>query len=75
MPSIRTQIYLTREQRKKLDARSGREGKTLAMLIREAVDGYLEEEPASADVALDSTFGVLPALEVPPRSEWEARDG
>jgi hypothetical protein len=75
MSSIRTQIYLTREQRKKLDARSGREGKTLATLIREAVDGYLEEEPASADVALDSTFGRLPNLAVPPRSEWERRDG
>jgi hypothetical protein len=71
MSSIRTQVYLTRDQRKKLDARGGREGKTLARLIREAVDHYLEEEPADTQAALRSTFGSLPDLEVPPREEWD----
>jgi predicted DNA-binding protein len=71
MSSIRTQVYLTRDQRKKLDARGGREGKTLARLIREAVDHYLEEEPTDAQTALKSTFGSLPDLEVPSREEWD----
>jgi predicted DNA-binding protein len=71
MSIIRTQVYLTRDQRKKLDARGDREGKTLAHLIREAVDRYLEEEPADARVALKATFGTLPDLEVPPRQEWD----
>ena len=75
MSSIRTQIYLTQEQRKRLDTRGGREGKTLATLIREAVDEYLQEEPGPTDVALDSTFGRLPEIEAPERSEWNGRGG
>jgi predicted DNA-binding protein len=75
MSSVRTQIYLTGDQRKKLDARAKREGRSLATLIREAVDDYVQGEPAPLDVALDSTFGRLPDLEVPARSEWHGRGG
>jgi len=71
MRSIRTQIYLTAEQRKKLDARGKREGKTLAELIREAVDRYTEEAPPHAVDALKGTFGALPDLQVPERGEWD----
>jgi len=73
MASTRTQIYLTKEQRAKLDALAKREDKTLAELIREAVDRYLETEPSAADRdrILAETFGALPDLEVPPRSEWD----
>lgn len=71
MPSTRTQIYLTKEQRRELDARARREGKTLAQLIREAVDRYLEGEPVELDEALRSTFGASPDLEVPSREEWD----
>ncbi|MCI0634273.1 MAG: ribbon-helix-helix domain-containing protein [Actinobacteria bacterium] len=73
MPSTRTQIYLTAEQRTKLDALAKREHKTLAELIREAVDLYLEARPDSKalDMILAETFGAIPDLEVPPRSEWD----
>lgn len=75
MSSIRTQVYLTSDQRKKLDLKGGREGKTLARLIREALDEYLEEEPAVASDALKATFGSLPDLGVPSRREWNRGRG
>jgi predicted DNA-binding protein len=68
MPSTRTQIYLTAEQRRRLDARRKRDRKPLAQLIREAVDAYLADEPDTA-AALASTFGSLPDLEVPPHGK------
>ena len=73
MAATRTQIYLTKEQRAKLDALGKREDKTLAELIREAVDRYLETEPNAVerDRILAETFGAIPDLEVPPRSEWD----
>jgi hypothetical protein len=71
MSATRTQIYLTQEQRKKLDVRGRREDKTLAQLIREAVDRYLENEVGEPDSVLEATFGALPDLEVPSRDEWD----
>ena len=68
--STRTQIYLTAEQRRRLDARVQREGHSLAHVVREAIDAYLTEPVPDADRALDETFGSLPGLEVPSRDEW-----
>ena len=73
MAALRTQIYLTQDQRKELDARAEREGASLAELIREAVDEYLDSRPASIDEALASTFGAAPDAQVPSRSEWDQR--
>ncbi len=70
MVSTRTQIYLTVEQRTRLDALGAREGKGLAAMIREAVDRYLAAVPDPA-LALSDTFGTLPELEVPPRGQWD----
>ncbi len=70
MASTRTQVYLTKEQRAKLDALAKREEKTLAELVREAVDRFLAEEPVDRDEILKKTFGIAPDFEVPPRSEW-----
>jgi hypothetical protein len=69
MAATRTQIYLTAEQRRRLDARGKRERRPLADMIREAVDAYLAQEP-DPETALASTYGTLPDLEVPPRTEW-----
>lgn len=69
--AIRTQIYLTNSQREQLDALSKRENKSLAQLIREAVDAYLPSHGADMDELLDRTFGTIPDLQVPPRSEWD----
>ena len=72
MPSTRTQIYLTDDQRRRLDARGRRTGHPMARMIREAVDAYLaDDEAADVQAALDDTFGSLPDLEVPPRSELD----
>jgi hypothetical protein len=70
MASTRTQIYLTPEQRAAIDAKIKREGKSLAGIVREALDQYLAPKPADLDAILDRTFGTIPDLEVPPRSEW-----
>jgi len=71
MAATRTQIYLTAEQRKRLDELGRREGKTLAQVIREAVDAFLETDKPDVKKAFDSTFGSLPDLEVPSRDEWD----
>ena len=67
----RTQVYLTADQRKRLDERRRRERRTLAELIRQAVDAYLAERSADPAAALDASFGALPKLEVPSRDEWD----
>jgi hypothetical protein len=72
--STRTQIYLTREQRERLDAIIEREGRPLAALIREAVDEYLDRFAPDPGEALEATFGIAPAFAVPPRSEWAERE-
>jgi predicted DNA-binding protein len=76
MAATRTQIYLTKKQRQQLDARCKREGKTLAAVVRDAVDAYVARDTtAAADIqaVLDRTFGSIPDLEVPSRDEWEER--
>jgi len=71
MASTRTQIYLTDDQRKRLDLRGRRTGAPLARMIREAVDTYLADDEPDVQAALDETFGTIPELDVPPRREWD----
>jgi hypothetical protein len=71
MPSTRTQIYLSSEQRTRLDALRRREHRSLAEIIREAIDDYLAKVVPDARQALDDTFGALPDLTVPSRAEWD----
>jgi Ribbon-helix-helix domain len=71
MPSIRTQIYLTDEQRSQLDLRGRRTGAPLARMIREAVDAYLADDRPDTQAALDETFGSLPDLQLTSRDEWD----
>lgn len=71
MAATRTQIYLTAEQRKRLDELGRREGRSLADLIRTAVDAYLGGGPGAPQDALKATFGTLPELDVPSRDEWD----
>lgn len=67
----RTQIYLTDEQRRRIDARMRRDGVSLASIVREALELYLAHGPGDVEQALDRTFGALPELEVPQREEWD----
>jgi len=71
MAATRTQVYFTEDQRRALDAVARREGKTLAEVVREAVDAYVAEAPPEVEVVLDEAFGSMPDLEVPARGEWD----
>ncbi|MFZ0091859.1 MAG: CopG family transcriptional regulator [Solirubrobacteraceae bacterium] len=71
MSATRTQVYFTQQQRQALDELAARQGKTLAEVVREAVDAYLARAPADSDAMLDRTFGSIPGLQVPARSEWD----
>jgi len=74
MPATRTQVYLTKEQRQKLDSRRRRERKTLAAVVRDAIDAYVgKEKPADLRKTLEQTFGVAPKFSVPSRNEWGQR--
>ena len=73
-PKLRTQIYVTAEQRHRLDEIARREDKAMAEVIREAIDAFLSGGPADPSRALDATFGASPNLTVPSRDEWD-RDG
>jgi hypothetical protein len=70
MASTRTQIYLTEEQRERIDAVVESEGVTLAEVIRRALDDYFERQAPDAGIVLDSTFGADPGIVVPVRDEW-----
>jgi transposase len=69
--ATRTQIYLSAAQRKRLDELARRERKSLAQLVREALDSYLMEEGADVHESLHATFGAVPDLTVPSRDEWQ----
>jgi predicted DNA-binding protein len=68
--STRTQIYLTDQQRQRIDELAESEGVTMAEIIRRAVDGYLNDQPDPRK-ALAATFGADPDASVPSRDEWD----
>ncbi len=72
--ALRTQIYLTRQQREELDRIATRDGASLAELIRDAVDEYLNARPAGIDQALEESFGAAPDAAMPDRAEWARRE-
>jgi hypothetical protein len=54
--STRSQIYLSDEQRRRIDELVAAEGVTMAEIIRLALDGYLDDQ-AEAEPVLAATFG------------------
>lgn len=70
MSATRTQVYLSQEQRDRIDKIAEAEGLTMAEVIRQALDAYLEEHPDSTS-ALARTFGSQPDATVPTREEWD----
>jgi predicted DNA-binding protein len=64
----RTQIYLSDEQRTRIDAVAARRDLTMAEVVRRAIDAFLD-----ADDDLDAAFGAAPGLRglVPSRDEWD----
>ena len=71
MSSTRTQVYLTEEQRRRIDTLRRAEGITLAEVVRRALDDFFERQTSDVDVALSTTFGAAPDAVAPSRDEWE----
>jgi metal-responsive CopG/Arc/MetJ family transcriptional regulator len=73
--ATRTQVYLTAELRAGLDERARAEHKTMAHVIRDAIDRYLSDgvDDAEREQMFADTFGALPDLarRVPSRDEWD----
>lgn len=82
MSATRTQIYLTEEQRRQIEELRADDGRTLAEVVRAALDEYLathgrraeEERRKETQRVLDETFGIAPDFDVPPRDEWDRFD-
>lgn len=70
MSATRTQIYLTEEQRTRIDRVREAEGIPMAEIVRRALDQYLGGEVDPAE-ALRSTFGAAPDATSPSRDEWQ----
>lgn len=70
MPAIRTQVYLTEEQRKRIDRLAAARGLSLAAIVRRALDTYLDAELPDPAPILAATFGAAPDATVPDRNEW-----
>lgn len=70
MGATRTQVYLTPDQRARIDRLTARDGRALAEVVRAALDAYLAEQVPDPEGALDASFGATPDLRVPSRDEW-----
>lgn len=74
MAATRTQIYITQDQRRRLDQLRKVERKPLAEVIRDAIDAYLQSREAEdLDAHFERTAGTMPELVVPSRDEWDRR--
>lgn len=71
MSATRTQVYLTADQRRRIDELTDAEGLTLAEVVRRALDAYLVPGRADAESSLTSTFGAAPDAGYPDRDEWD----
>lgn len=71
MASVRTQVYLTAEQRARLTELARTQSTSLTALIRLAVDQFLAEEGPDPTTALNATFATMPDLTVIDRREWD----
>jgi predicted DNA-binding protein len=71
MSSTRTQVYLTPEQRQRIDQLTKSRGVTLAEVVRRALDDYLDEEAPIAAPILAETFGAVPDVAPPNRDDCD----
>jgi Arc/MetJ-type ribon-helix-helix transcriptional regulator len=79
MAATRTQVYLTEDQRREIEELRASDGRSLAEVIRAALDDYLathgraakERERAATQRVLDETFGIAPDFPYPDRSDWD----
>ncbi len=71
MAATRTQVYLTEQQRERIDELAGIEGVTMAEIVRRAIDAYLSSYVPDASASFSRTFGALTDIEVRSRGEWQ----
>ena len=71
MSSTRTQVYLTDDQRQRIDTLRRAEGITLAEVVRRALDDYFRRQSSDVEAALSATFGAVPDASAPSRDEWD----
>lgn len=71
MSATRTQVYLTSEQRRRIDQVVETEGVTLAEVVRRALDLYLAGNHSDPESALSTTFGADPEAHASDRDEWD----
>lgn len=64
-------MYLSEDQRKRVDDMAKSEGVTMAEVVRRALDAYLVGSIADAADALAATFGADPDAQLPDRGEWD----
>lgn len=62
-------MYLTAEQRQRLDVLTKATGLTLAQVIRRALDEYLATQHADVDAALAETYGADTEAMTPSRDD------
>ena len=62
-------MYLTEEQRRRVDEIAAADGLTMAEVIRRALDTYLGGR-SDPEESLAATFGADPNASVPSRDEW-----
>jgi predicted DNA-binding protein len=82
MAATRTQVYLTQEQRDRIEELRAHDGRTLAEVIRTALDEYLATHGYQAEEArrakrqrvLDETFGIAPDFPYPDRDDRDRFD-
>lgn len=70
----RTQIYLTQKEKDGLNCLMHTTGKSMASLIREALDTYLEHKGLVFENMLIETQGCLEGRNFDIRQDWEVRD-
>ena len=77
---VRTQVYLSEEQKRGLERLAATTGKRQSDMIREALDGYLaKHEPKDWREALEALRGMwadrddLDELQADLRMDWERR--
>jgi hypothetical protein len=79
MAATRTQVYFTEEQRRQIEELRAHDGRSLAEVVRAALDEYLAvhgRQAADRDLAerqrvLEQTFGSIPDFPYPDRSDWD----
>jgi predicted DNA-binding protein len=70
MAATRTQVYLTDDQRRRIDEVASAEGVTMAEVVRRALEAYLSSH-ADPKAVLAATFGADPRAAAPSRDEWD----